>query len=551
MKKEKVSFRHAVELLRRELYPAAHPGQNPLIAAIKQNHVGWAKQFGANLFDNEILTVGGELALMATGQKKRFSWRDVLNTALQTAVNVTVAQGLARGQLTHHEGLWLSDLLNSEIGDALSALVYDDRFDAGIAFAKAVGTYAGQRAYQALYEHTHRQDSAWQRTLAEGTRKAYQNIIDPLHNQPEDIGHPYFAQGTGPGGGNPSDHPSTPTAPDDDPQRGTHPHRGASFWQHPGTTGHHEPITLTKQFKEAVYQAELAEAYVEAATKYQIGQHLAQQNSDQGAQATWLMWLEDGWSGAPVQSVIPQPATNNSLWHQSLLWGIKEFNHVMQDTSLGHAATQLSVDYHQGSAHPWLTGIGFLKQVGNLGLDVLDVVTGGPSGLQPQFSITPKEHLGADVANIAAFSLFAVRGSSTIAEAERAGAKVTEGSLKPKASWGNYRPNRKLPRDSRTNLPVPNSDLPHSQIGEVHSKKGYAYTQARTWMHNSDGKLVYRKDIDFTDHTTPDIHPNPHQHLYLENATGGTLRREKIPRPVVFFEDVYEYLENEFLSPKL
>ena len=249
-------------------------------------------------FDNEILTVGGELALMATGQKKRFSWRDVLNTALQTAVNVTVAQGLARGQLTHHEGLWLSDLLNSEIGDALSAWVYDDRFDAGIAFAKAVGTYAGQRAYQALYEHTHRQDSAWQRTLAEGTRTAYQNVIDPLHNQPEDIGHPYFAQGTGPGGGNPPDHPSTPTAPDDDPQRGTHPHRDASFWQHPGTTGHHEPITLTKQFKEAVYQAELAEAYVEAATKHQIGQHLAQQNSDQGAQANWL-WavMQAGTSG--------------------------------------------------------------------------------------------------------------------------------------------------------------------------------------------------------------------------------------------------------------
>ena len=47
-----------------------------------------------------------------------------------------------------------------------------------------------------------------------------------------------------------------------------------------------------------------------------------------------------------------------------------------------------------------------------------------------------------------------------------------------------------------------------------------SYGQAREF--GADGKPV--KDIDFTDHGRAD-HPNPHQHKYLENETGGTPKR--------------------------
>ena len=33
--------------------------------------------------------------------------------------------------------------------------------------------------------------------------------------------------------------------------------------------------------------------------------------------------------------------------------------------------------------------------------------------------------------------------------------------------------------------------------------------------------------IDFTDHRHPKNHPNPHQHRYKENSTGGTKTRIK------------------------
>ncbi len=38
-----------------------------------------------------------------------------------------------------------------------------------------------------------------------------------------------------------------------------------------------------------------------------------------------------------------------------------------------------------------------------------------------------------------------------------------------------------------------------------------------------DGKAV--RDIDFTDHGRPQNHTYPHQHRWVENPTGGSLRR--------------------------
>jgi hypothetical protein len=60
-------------------------------------------------------------------------------------------------------------------------------------------------------------------------------------------------------------------------------------------------------------------------------------------------------------------------------------------------------------------------------------------------------------------------------------------------------------------VPIPDSDLPHTQLG--HSKPKYgAEPQAREWDYGSNGNLQPQRDIDFTDHGFPDAHPHvPHK----------------------------------------
>jgi len=89
-----------------------------------------------------------------------------------------------------------------------------------------------------------------------------------------------------------------------------------------------------------------------------------------------------------------------------------------------------------------------------------------------------------------------------------------------KNPYGSYRPDRPLPRDKNGN-PVPDTDLPHTQLGSKSGRRG-KYTQAREWGYDENGKLVPKRDIDFTDHGRPVEHPNPHQHDFVPNPTGGT-----------------------------
>jgi hypothetical protein len=77
---------------------------------------------------------------------------------------------------------------------------------------------------------------------------------------------------------------------------------------------------------------------------------------------------------------------------------------------------------------------------------------------------------------------------------------------------------RNRSRDRHGN-PVPDSSHPHTQLGRKEGWNG-SYGQAREFGEN--GQPV--RDIDFTDHGRSD-HPNPHQHRYLENETGGTPKR--------------------------
>lgn len=83
---------------------------------------------------------------------------------------------------------------------------------------------------------------------------------------------------------------------------------------------------------------------------------------------------------------------------------------------------------------------------------------------------------------------------------------------------GSAFPDRPLPRDQHGN-PVPDTNAPHTQLGTRSGRNG-DYPQAREF--DANGKPV--RDIDFTGHGRAD-HPNPHQHRYVPNETGGSLRR--------------------------
>ncbi|MFM8899896.1 MAG: RHS repeat-associated core domain-containing protein [Burkholderiales bacterium] len=99
------------------------------------------------------------------------------------------------------------------------------------------------------------------------------------------------------------------------------------------------------------------------------------------------------------------------------------------------------------------------------------------------------------------------------------GAAQGEGATKPaEAPNGNRFPDRPLPRDKDGNpIPDPEAEGAHTQLGQKQGRKG-KYDQAREF--DANGKPV--RDIDFTDHGRPQNHPNPHQHDYLPNPTGGT-----------------------------
>nr|WP_281176379.1 RHS repeat-associated core domain-containing protein [Gynuella sunshinyii] len=84
-----------------------------------------------------------------------------------------------------------------------------------------------------------------------------------------------------------------------------------------------------------------------------------------------------------------------------------------------------------------------------------------------------------------------------------------------KAKPGSYTPDRQLPTDGRDY--IPDSDLPHTQLGRSKPKYG-SEPQARTWGYDDSGNLIPKKDIDFTDHGFPDQHYwVPHQHRLVPN----------------------------------
>ncbi len=86
----------------------------------------------------------------------------------------------------------------------------------------------------------------------------------------------------------------------------------------------------------------------------------------------------------------------------------------------------------------------------------------------------------------------------------------------PRDAEGNPFP---LPRNTHGEF-APSSSAPHSQIGWREGRKS-GYRQTREF--GEHGKPV--KDTDWTDHGRPRQHQSPHDHLWIDNPTGGTPRR--------------------------
>jgi RHS repeat-associated protein len=81
--------------------------------------------------------------------------------------------------------------------------------------------------------------------------------------------------------------------------------------------------------------------------------------------------------------------------------------------------------------------------------------------------------------------------------------------------WGEYRPyapSRELPRYPG-GRPKPESPYPHTQLGT----RKRQYPQSREF--DGNGRPV--RDIDWTDHGSPDWHTDPHQHVYGPDGSRG------------------------------
>lgn len=111
---------------------------------------------------------------------------------------------------------------------------------------------------------------------------------------PADTTSSYFAKHTGPQGGHEPDHLDVPIVNDNGTLAQSNKGRGNNMclW-HQGSTGSKEGMTESQQFKDWASQGAQAEAHTQAVFKHRISHHLAQQNSDQGAQAAWLLWVQD------------------------------------------------------------------------------------------------------------------------------------------------------------------------------------------------------------------------------------------------------------------
>ncbi len=162
---------------------------------------GTTLDFPHLLLANEVMTLGGDAILVATGQKKGdMIWKDLVNGALSVAVNAGLNElpgGEARSS-------FLKTVVNSEASGFLEAVVTQDKFNAETAAAQAFGVYLGNAAAEKIQEKR-AEEEAFKKQLQDNWKRLTEERYgyDGFRSE-EDMATQFYAAGTDPSGGNPN-----------------------------------------------------------------------------------------------------------------------------------------------------------------------------------------------------------------------------------------------------------------------------------------------------------------------------------------------------------
>jgi RHS repeat-associated protein len=165
----------------------------------------------------------------------------------------------------------------------------------------------------------------------------------------------------------------------------------------------------------------------------------------------------------------------------------------------------------------------------NTGLDVADVgaMLGGTSGqglggAVAASGVAVTTASGGLAIEVSGPVILGGLGLSALSTVVKGNGTANLASQSGRVNIGEYQSPGDLPRTPGGEpTPDPAATGPHSQLGSREGRRG-TYNQAREFDQN--GKPV--KDIDFTDHGRPNQHTNPHEHPYVENTTGGAMKRD-------------------------
>ncbi len=305
---------------------------------------GTTLDFPHLLLANEVMALGGDAILVATGQKKGdMIWKDLVNGALSVAVNAGLNElpgGEARSS-------FLKTVVNSEASGFLEAVVTQDKFNAGTAAAQAFGVYLGNAAAEKIQEK-HSATKAFEKKLNEGWNERVEERYGYSGFNSEDDARAAFFSGTGPEGGNPnpmgprsSSSSSHFPSPSGRGVRGEGP-MGAS--SHPSSQRPKGPALFGRSALEGEPAAQLPAPQAE---KQRLNGNICridwantELQSSQDAHASQVMTSSSHDSSFEDKISHILWAHQDSWWDKAILAGMHGFDRVMQSSaavSLDHS----------------------------------------------------------------------------------------------------------------------------------------------------------------------------------------------------------------------